>query len=335
MSTVKNFGCLAVCACFVTTIPFLINLQPKTNAHRSPPLATPTLKQEKSICDMTANELQDQQYLRRIWQFWDGGKGNGYMQLCHELMRARSPTVFVDTIDADCIKRVFPDTPKDFDLLIPAHKADYARCRLLTRFGGMYNDYDTIALQSFEPLFDMLDKDHNMVRHRNATSEDVISPVSNIGPMKPNLPGFSSCKDIFHRKMKQRVNEMIGDKLKWPMCESTILRPLTAIAKQVPNAIKFYDLESFDEKTLKGSYIFLGTEAGKQKEIAKYITDHGNFEGTNRFLVVLNNYYNEDFGRLSREEAYCNQDNPISTILRSQMSIAGTETPDCSKITTI
>ena len=252
------------------------------------------------------------------------------MQLCHDLMRARSPTIFVDAIDGDCIKRVFPDTPKDFDLLIPAHKADYARCRLLTRFGGMYNDYDTIALQSFEPLFDMLDPDHSMVRHRNVTSEDVISPVSNIGPMTPNLPGFSACKDIFHEKMKRRVNEKIGDKLKWPMCESTILRPLAAIVKQVPNPIKFHDLQFFDEKTFKGAYIFLGIKEHLQRRIAKYITDYGDFGGTNQYLVVLNNYYNEDFGRLSREEAYCDQDNPISMILRSQMNIAGLETPDCT-----
>ena len=118
------------------------------------------------------------------------------------------------------------------------------------------------------------------------------------------------------------------------MCESTILRPLAAILKQAPNSIKFHDLEAFDEKTFKGSYIFLGIEAERQKEIAKYIIDYGDFEGTNQHLVVQNNYFNFEFGKLSREEAYCDQDHPISMILRSQMNTVGMETPDCSKIRT-
>uniref|UniRef100_A0A7S0AHG6 Alpha 1,4-glycosyltransferase domain-containing protein n=1 Tax=Minutocellus polymorphus TaxID=265543 RepID=A0A7S0AHG6_9STRA len=342
MPSAKSFFTVALCTYLITIVfafgffPQLMRVHEK-NAEQQPTaastsLAVQTITKEKSICEMTQNELQQQTYLRRIWQFWDGEHVNGYMELCHELMLAKSPTIFVDTIDSECIKRVFPDAPSDFDLLIPAHKADYARCRLLTRFGGMYNDYDTIALQSFQPLFDKLDEEHSdIVRHRNG--KDVMSPMSNLGPMKPNLPGISSCKDIFHRMMKQRVNEKIGDKLVWPMCSPTILRPLAALLEQAPNGvIKFSDLQPFDEKTMQGSYIFLGTDAEKQRRIAKYILEKGNFEGTtNQYLVVLNNYYNEEFGKLSREEAYCEKHNPISIILRSQMQRAELETPGCSK----
>ncbi|CAF5037682.1 unnamed protein product, partial [Rotaria sp. Silwood1] len=53
-------------------------------------------------------------------------------------------------------KQYILDIHSAFDRLIPAHQADYVRCRLLEIFGGMYVDIDIVALQSFKKWYDYL-----------------------------------------------------------------------------------------------------------------------------------------------------------------------------------
>ncbi|HVW59462.1 MAG TPA: FkbM family methyltransferase [Puia sp.] len=98
-----------------------------------------------------------------IWMYWEGDMPE-WIKACHrtvfdhgEDVRLLTPAGFDELRDRD----------RDLDLshLCTAHRADFIRAFLLSRFGGVWIDSDCLVMRSLQPLIDLLE-DHDFIAYR-------------------------------------------------------------------------------------------------------------------------------------------------------------------------
>lgn len=76
-------------------------------------------------------------------QYWDGDLVPPYVKLSMLTVRAQNPYAKLFMLNDTSFKFLVDDVHEAYDYLIPVHKADYLRCRLLEQYGGLWIDADT------------------------------------------------------------------------------------------------------------------------------------------------------------------------------------------------
>jgi len=100
---------------------------------------------------------------RTIWMYWEG-KSLDWVNLMVEIAEKNSGCEVV-LLNPKTIHSIISTNEliTDWQSITPiAHKADYLRSVILTKFGGIWLDVDTIVLQDLNYLLDMLE-DYDMV----------------------------------------------------------------------------------------------------------------------------------------------------------------------------
>ena len=103
---------------------------------------------------------------KRIWMYWEDFPGKHrapYLDLCLETIELHAGQMPVTVLDRRSVhNHIDLDRRRWDDLPNPVYRADYARVRLLHAHGGLWVDFDTIALR---PLCQLLDNlaDHDAV----------------------------------------------------------------------------------------------------------------------------------------------------------------------------
>ncbi len=99
---------------------------------------------------------------RRVWTYWESRPGSSratYLDLCLETIRRHSGSLELHVLDHDTVPPWLPDLDVERWERLPApnYRSDYARSRLLQRYGGIWIDLDTVALAPLSELFSHID----------------------------------------------------------------------------------------------------------------------------------------------------------------------------------
>ena len=173
-----------------------------------------------------------------LWFYWDNKDNRSQMppQICLALksLHCHNHQHFtIRILNSELIHTYIPHVHPIFSYLIPAHRADYARGRILEMFGGMYLDIDAIALQPLTQWFDLLANDgYDIVGYSWLPDGDKIG-IGTLGPVRANHSLFQNYTIAVHQKMDAKLNltrEKNRDLFRW----TEILRKIV-----VP---KFHDL---------------------------------------------------------------------------------------------
>jgi hypothetical protein len=97
-----------------------------------------------------------------VWMYWEsrpGQRRTPYLDLCFETIRLHlDPTMSVHLLDERSIFEWLPDL-KDHvwrALATPVRRSDFARVRLVHRYGGLWLDADCIVLTPLSEIVDLL-----------------------------------------------------------------------------------------------------------------------------------------------------------------------------------
>ncbi|MGB3511503.1 MAG: tetratricopeptide repeat protein, partial [Microcoleaceae cyanobacterium] len=105
---------------------------------------------------------------KTIWVYWENFYSNempDYLKLCLETMKIHSGLADVIIVNPQNVKAYLKEIhPRFFTkTLLPAHKADYLRLKLLNEHGGMWLDLDTIVFKDLYVNFISHLKDFDLV----------------------------------------------------------------------------------------------------------------------------------------------------------------------------
>jgi hypothetical protein len=94
---------------------------------------------------------------RRIWMYWEdlpGSRRPAYLDLCLETIRDQAGSFDIQMAGRDSIFDLLPDLDPDVwnGLPNPVMRSDFARTRLVHRYGGLWLDADVIAMLPLDPL---------------------------------------------------------------------------------------------------------------------------------------------------------------------------------------
>jgi capsular polysaccharide synthesis protein len=98
-----------------------------------------------------------------VWMYWEDVPGTTrapYLSLCLETVRRHAGRMDVRVLDQDSVFTWLPDLDADLWRRLPApnYRSDYARTRLVHRYGGLWLDIDLVAVGSLESLMRPLDR---------------------------------------------------------------------------------------------------------------------------------------------------------------------------------
>jgi GT2 family glycosyltransferase len=143
---------------------------PASGAHAGRPLTHPDYAANLARLREYATARDGATLLNRfpppppVWLYWEG--------VCPDWIRACQRTIFAHALSARLLgpedfQRLW-DRDRDIDLsrLPPAQRADFVRAFLLAHHGGLWLDSDCLAMQSPQPIMDLL-ADHDFVAHRD------------------------------------------------------------------------------------------------------------------------------------------------------------------------
>lgn len=104
---------------------------------------------------------------RAIWMYWENLSGRSrpaYLDLCLDTIRRHAGDADVRVVDRETVFTWLPDLRPDVweGLPGPMHRSDYARTRLVHDHGGLWLDFDVIAVSPLGELLDRLDE-HEVV----------------------------------------------------------------------------------------------------------------------------------------------------------------------------
>lgn len=115
-----------------------------------------------------------------IFTYWEGKK-HGFIDLCHQTLAKHNDDFKVLTpedIEKEPSMEPFLADPY-YKILMPAHRADIIRIKLLEEYGGVWIDSDFIAMQSFDTLIEASNRKHALYYYRDswqATNGILIAP---------------------------------------------------------------------------------------------------------------------------------------------------------------
>jgi hypothetical protein len=97
---------------------------------------------------------------RNIFTYWEGSKYKLLTRL-HEIKTSfsnKNTRFNLLSLNEENIDKYCDFRPKNFDLLLPAHKADFYRVYLINKYGGIWLDADTLMMSDMKELFEQLEK---------------------------------------------------------------------------------------------------------------------------------------------------------------------------------
>jgi hypothetical protein len=133
-----------------------------------------------------------------IWLYWENYYGDrlpDYLELTLETIRRHAGDAPVRVVSPENLGEYvdLSTLPSGYDALIPAHKADYLRVRLLHDFGGMWIDIDTVVFKSLEENFLKHLNDHELVTLSSNFNQQVFASRSDGAFLKHCLGIISDC----------------------------------------------------------------------------------------------------------------------------------------------
>ena len=99
---------------------------------------------------------------RAVWTYWEdppGGVRPTYLDLCLETVQRHAAPTEVRILTRHDAPQWLPDLDVDRWEALPApnYRSDYVRSRILRRYGGVWVDIDTVALEPLSELLDAID----------------------------------------------------------------------------------------------------------------------------------------------------------------------------------
>ena len=97
-----------------------------------------------------------------VWTYWETKPGRvrpPYLDLCLDTIERHAAPLELRCLDEETTLDVLPDIDVERWRALPApnYRSDYARSRVLRRYGGIWIDIDTVALGPLHQLLDELD----------------------------------------------------------------------------------------------------------------------------------------------------------------------------------
>lgn len=143
---------------------------------------------------------------RVVWMCWTGHNPiPPHLRLCMRTVERNSglPVVLVTP---ENVLQYVPDPHPAYSYLHLQHRADYLRCCLLHRYGGVYLDMDTICLRNLAELYDLLDT-YDAVGYDGSEWGELIG-ISDMGPFRPGTKLTELWYNVLHGKMAQQMADM-------------------------------------------------------------------------------------------------------------------------------
>lgn len=99
---------------------------------------------------------------RNVFTYWEGRKYK-LLEILREIKIKFSNNGMrfnLVLLDDKNIEQYCDIKPRNFDSLLPAHKADFYRVYLINKYGGIWLDADTLLMSDLAELFAQLEKQH-------------------------------------------------------------------------------------------------------------------------------------------------------------------------------
>lgn len=148
-----------------------------------------------------------------VFTYWEGNK-HGYIDLCHQTIAKNNSNFILYTPDdiqkMDCMSE-FVNDPY-YKALMPAHRADIIRIKMLEQFGGVWIDSDFIAMNSFDTLLEASIRNHSLYYYRDnwqPTNGILIAP-----PKHSMIIEWSRKIDCVYSNLK-RMNKIPNPTTEW------------------------------------------------------------------------------------------------------------------------
>jgi Capsular polysaccharide synthesis protein len=109
-----------------------------------------------------SNDGLDRRPSAPVWMYWENAPGQRkppYLELCLDTIKAHlDGEMRLHLLDAQSVSDWLPDLEHRLwnRLGTPVRRSDYARVRLVERYGGVWLDADCMAVASLRPLVDLL-----------------------------------------------------------------------------------------------------------------------------------------------------------------------------------
>ena len=100
--------------------------------------------------------------MARVWMYWEyrnrARVRPAYLDLCLETIRRHLGPLTLELVDRENVFEWLPDLDADTWHRLPeaTFRSDYCRTLLMHRYGGLYLDYDCIALEGLDTLLEPL-----------------------------------------------------------------------------------------------------------------------------------------------------------------------------------
>ncbi len=111
------------------------------------------------------SKINDNKYF--LWTYWEKINNSPippYILLCRKIMQKNCSKYFnVIVLDEKNVYNYLPDLRKDIDNLPIALKTDYIRMFLLSKYGGLWVDADTIIMNDLEYIHNLLDENIDFI----------------------------------------------------------------------------------------------------------------------------------------------------------------------------
>lgn len=162
-----------------------------------------------------------------LWAFWDGPALPGFIQLGLASVACHNPAARLLLLTPAALHAWLDHVHPAFELLLPAHQADYARARLLDEFGGLYLDADSVGLAPLASLFAKLAWSHPPLsfshsKPRRFARYEVVNiswppdgdllSITTMGPMRARSPFTAAWVTDLHLLLDLKLPALLRHK---------------------------------------------------------------------------------------------------------------------------
>lgn len=205
--------------------------------------------------------VREGQLNRVVWMCWTGSNPMpSHLRLCVRTVERNSGLPVVVVTPRNLLQYV-PDPHPGYQYLHLAHRADYLRCCLLHRYGGLYLDTDTICLRGLDTLFDELAW-ADAVGYDGSQWGELVG-ISDMGPFRPLTDLTQLWFNVLHAKMHQRLPDMQragADAFYWQEILRDIFVPASLMYRErISTALKAYNPDQADLWSTKPLDVLTGS----------------------------------------------------------------------------